>query len=255
MTSPLLHQAWFTFPFSRPAASLRLFCLPYAGGGASIFVPWAKAFRHSPIEICAIQLPGREQRLNEAPFFRLEPLVGALASAIPPVLDRPYALFGHSMGATVAFELTRELRRRGQPLPRHLFVSGAEAPDMPDDREPLAGIEDDLEFVATIATRYGGLPQIVLENEELRTLVVPALRGDLALNETYRYREGPPLPVDITAYGGERDEIVSEASVRGWERHTSGTFTCRFFDGRHFFLNENRDQLIEDVTARLGPKL
>jgi medium-chain acyl-[acyl-carrier-protein] hydrolase len=254
VTSPLLRHShpWFPLAFSKPSASLRLFCLPYAGGGASVFVPWAKALRDSPIEICGLQLPGREQRMNEAPFFHLDPLIDALAAAIQPLLDRPYAFFGHSMGATLAFELTRELRRLGQPrLPHHLFVSGAEAPDVPDEQAPLAGIEEDDAFVLAVARRYGGVPQIVLENAELRSLIVPALRGDLTLHETYRYREGAPLPIAMTAYGGRGDEMVSEASLQRWARHTSGTFACRFFDGGHFFLNDVRDELIGDVTARL----
>lgn len=254
MTDPRGQQRWFTAPVPNPQASLRLFCLPYAGGGASVFVPWARASRDPRIEIRPVQLPGRETRLDETPFAAIEPLVAALANAIQPFVTSPYALFGHSMGATVAFELARELRRRGQPLPRHLFASGITAPDVPDQLEPLTGIEDDLEFVSKIAIRYGGLPEIVLENEELRALIVPALRADLTLHENYRYREETPLPVDTTAYGGDTDALVSEAALGGWARHTSAAFDYRFYNGGHFFLNTARDEMIADVTRHLMAK-
>jgi surfactin synthase thioesterase subunit len=246
-----LRDPWFSVPIPKPAAGTRLFCLPYAGGGASVYFAWSRALREQPIEVLAVQPPGRENRLRDTPCDDLDRLVSSLADAIAPLVDRPYGLFGHSMGALVAFELTRVLRDRGARLPERLFVSGAHAPQVARDEEPLRSIVDDAAFVEAVASRYGGIPQIVLENAELRGVIVPALRADLAVTETYAYREAPPLPCPIAAYGGSSDPMVREDRLERWREQTTGEFSCRLFDGDHFFLNGARDALLSDVTARL----
>lgn len=242
---------WFSVPLPRADARLRLFCLPFAGGGASTYLPWARALAARPIEVLAAQPPGRENRLAEAPFTAMSPLVEALATAIEPFLDRPYALMGHSMGATIAFELAHELRARGRPLPRHLFAAGALAPDAADPDEPLHTIADDDAFVAAVARRFGGVPQEVLDHEELRRLVAIALRADLRLHESHRYVARAPLPLDLTAYGGSDDDKVDAAALEGWRSHVTGAFASRVFPGNHFFLQTARDDLLRDLLARL----
>ncbi len=140
---------------------------------------------------------------------------------------------------------------RGVGGPAHLFVSGAHAPQLPSDGAPLRFIEGDTAFLEAVAAKYGGVPRIVLEQADLRVAVVPALRADLALTETYTYRDAPPLTCPIAAYAGALDPIVSEEGLAGWREHTTGEFTCRLFAGHHFYLNRERDALLADITRRL----
>ena len=251
MTVGRASDPWFSIPVPKPAARLRLFCFPYAGGGASAYFQWSRALGDEAIEVLAVQPPGRENRLREAPFRDLPSLVASLAGAIDARRDRPFAFFGHSMGALVAFELARSLGLGGGARPSHLFVSGAHAPDVPREEEPLHPIADDDAFVEAVASRYGGIPRIVLEHAELRGVILPALRADMAITESYAFEDAPPLACGISAYGGTRDPLVSEDRLARWRDHTSGGFSYRLFEGDHFFLGEARDALLGDMTATL----
>ncbi len=154
------------------------------------------------------------------------------------------------MGALVAFELARELGAAGA-RPSHLFVSGAHAPDVPREEEPLHPIADDDAFVEAVASRYGGIPPIVLDNAELRAVILPALRADMAITETYAYRDAPALACGISAYGGTRDALVSEDRLARWRDHTADDFSYRLFEGDHFFLGGAREALLGDMTPTL----
>lgn len=248
------HRRWFTVAVPKPQAAWRLFCLPFAGGGASTYLPWARALATQPVEVCAVQPPGRENRIAEAPIKEMTALVEAIAQAMEPLLDRPYALLGHSMGATVAFELSHTLRRRGQPLPGHLFASGALAPDAEDPDEPLHTIAGDDAFVTAVANRFGGVPREVLEHAELCALIAPALRADLAIHESRRHVPREPLPVDITAYGGRDDRRVDVEALQRWRAHTARGFAWRIFEGDHFFVQSAREAILADVLARIGER-
>jgi medium-chain acyl-[acyl-carrier-protein] hydrolase len=241
---------WVLFPERRARAQVRLFCLPYAGSGASPFRAWAGALP-SGIELCPIQLPGREERLAERPFERLAPLVEALADAVYSHLDRPFALFGHSMGALLAFELARSLRRpgAGQPL-RHLFVSAYRAPHLPDPDPPLHRVHgsafwDELR-------RLNGTPKEVLDNDDLKRLVEPTLRADFAVHETYVHAAGEPLTCPLSAFGGFDDLEVSRDMLEEWRRHTRGSFRLRMLPGDHFFIHPSRDGLLEAIAGDLA---
>lgn len=225
--------AWIQRPAPLAAPRLRLFLLPHAGGGASFFRAWAKALPPH-VEACAVQLPGRENRLMEPPFTRIEPLVEALADATAPLRDRPWAVLGHSNGALIAFEWARLLRARGEALPVHLFASGRRAPDVPLQRPPTANLPDD-EFIADLR-QLGGVPDAVLENQELLQIVLPLLRADVSLNEAYAFRPDAPLDVPITGLCGVQDEKATRDVMEPWERHTSRGFSLRLFPGDHFFL-------------------
>ena len=242
---------WFSIPSPNPAARLRLVCFPYAGAGASAYFAWSRALRGRPVEVRAVQAPGRENRLREAPFTELRPLVDALASACAGLADRPFAFFGHSMGSLVAFEVTRALRDRGGPMPVHLFVSGATAPDVPRTREPLSPLSDGDEFVAAVATRYGGLPKAVRDNRELLEVILPVLRADMRITESYVHAPAAPLPIGITAYTGTEDPTATPELLAGWREQSTAGFASRVFPGDHFFLTEHRDALIADVMQHL----
>lgn len=246
-------NSWVTCPRPNPRAYLRLFCFPYAGGAASAFCTWSDDLPRG-VEVCPIQLPGRESRLGEPPFTRLAPLVQALAPAIRPYLDKPFAFFGHSMGATISFELARQLRQQDDPGPVHLFVSGSRAPQIPDPDPPIHHLPE-AEFVEELR-RFNGTPELVLQNAELMQLFLPLLRADLALHEAYTYTADEPLDCPISAFGGLEDEEVSRDELAAWRDQTRGAFTLRIFPGDHFFLRSARALLLwavsQDLTQVLG---
>ncbi len=188
-TTPV-SSAWVRFPKPNPQARLRLFCFPYAGGGAVSFRTWPLGLPDD-VEICSVELPGRGTRLSERPFTRLSPLLQTMAPALLSLLDKPFAFFGHSMGGLVSFELTRLLRREYDLSPVHLFVSGRRAPQVQDLEPPLHTLPDPA-FLEELR-RLNGTPQAVLENVELRQVVLPILQADFAVIDTYEYTSEAPL--------------------------------------------------------------
>ncbi|MFF4159226.1 thioesterase II family protein [Streptomyces sp. NPDC001678] len=244
---------WLTGQELRPEAEYRLFCLPYAGGSAAVYHKWRGA-APGRFQVCALELPGRGRRLTETPISRLRPMVKALADAIEGALDRPFALFGHSMGALLAFELTRTLRERGLPLPAHLFVSGAAAPGTPR-RRPVVHSATDAELRQELRF-LNGTPRELLENEELMALMLPTLRADFSVLETYEYRAQPPLPVPLTVFGGTADPSVPPTALHGWREHTTGSPRLQLFPGDHFFLHSAAPDVlaaIRDTLPRHAP--
>lgn len=241
MTSSHIATPWFTSQRLNPLARLRLFCFPYAGGGAPIYRLWPQSLP-SEIEVCVGQLPGRGTRLREQPFTSLDALVEAAAEAIAPLLDKPFALFGHSMGAMISFELARKLREQGRPQPVHLFVSGRRAPQLPN-RDNMSYNLPEAELGQELL-RLNGTPREVLEHPELMELMLPLLRADFSVVETYVYRPGVPLDCPLTAFGGLRDAEVSREQLEAWREQTTGEFTLRMLPGDHFFLNDPQSQAL-----------
>ncbi len=238
--------AWF--PNAQGAAGSaerRLFWFPHAGGGATA----AQTFALDRASVCPVRLPGREARLAEAPFTLMGPLVEALAAAIEPYLDRPFAFFGHSMGAAVSFELARLLRRRGLPMPAMLIASAARAPQF--RRGHVAGPDRTTEELLDDLRRLGGSPAEVLENPELRRALLPALEADTRLYRRYVYTEDEPLPFPIRAYGGVDDPNIRREHLEGWTEQTTAGFEWRIFPGGHFYYQtcpeEFRAALEEDL--------
>ncbi len=227
---------WLTCPRPRPAAGFRLYCLPHAGGGATFFHSFASLLPQS-IEMMAVQLPGREVRLAEAPHRHMAPLVAALLDGIRESLVTPYAFFGHSMGALVAFELSRALRRQGLPLPRTIVVSGRRPPTVPNTEPPLHLLSDDA-FVDALVQRYDAIPRVVRDEPELMAMFVPVLKADFATFETHVHRDEPPLPCAVSIYGGRDDPQTRQ--MDGWADLFSGPSRFRLFDGGHFYLVAQR---------------
>jgi medium-chain acyl-[acyl-carrier-protein] hydrolase len=239
---------WFACPRPVPAAGLRLYCFPYAGGGVPAFRAWPDGLPPT-VEVRVAQLPGRGARIRETPFARLGPLVAALAAALRPTLDRPFAFFGHSLGALVGFELARALRRQGGPQPARLFVSGHAAPHLPQSGPaihalPDAAFRDELR-------RLDGTPVEILDNQEVMQLLLPALRADFAASEAYAYTAEPPLECPIAAFGGAEDERVSRPALEAWRKQTRAAFSLKMFPGGHFFLHSARQAVLRALREEL----
>jgi medium-chain acyl-[acyl-carrier-protein] hydrolase len=240
---------WIVCTNPKPQARLRLFCFPYAGAGASIFHSWSRLLPPE-IELCSIQFPGREGRLKETPYRQLLPLVEALSEALQPYLDKPFALFGHSMGALISFETTRHLRQRYSLEPVHLFVSGRRPPHLADP-EPILHTLPDLDFIQQVQRRYNGIPQVILQDRELMQLFLPVLRADFQLFESYHYTYAPPFNCPISAFGGRHDQRVTEKELASWRDQTLRTFNLQMFPGGHFFLQSVRASLLQALTKEI----
>lgn len=239
---------WLSYVRPNPAARLRLFCFPYAGGSAGVYRNWAASL--SPqVEVLPVQLPGRETRLREAAYSSVRLLVEALGPALLPLLDRPFAFFGHSMGALISFELVRWLRRAGAAEPVQLFVSARIAPQLPDPDPPTYNLPE-AEFIEEVR-RLNGTPDEVLRHEELLRLLLPLLRADFSICQTYQYEEEAPLSCPIRAYGGLKDLTVTRRMLEGWGAQTAGPFVLRMMPGDHFFLHTSQ-MLLQTLGHDLG---
>jgi medium-chain acyl-[acyl-carrier-protein] hydrolase len=237
-------------PAPNPAATLRLICFPYAGAGASAYHPWARLLPPA-VELCALQLPGRELRRNERPYTTFAEAAAGLQATVAPLLDKPAVFFGHSLGALLAFETARGLRRAGQPQPRRLLLSSRRPPHLPEPFGPIAQLPE-AEFVAEVQRRYDGIPQVILQEPELMALFLPTLRVDFAVLESHVYCEEPPLAAVITVYGGSDDPLVTPAALELWRQHTTGSFGREQFAGGHFYLQTQRGALLASIAKQLG---
>lgn len=252
MKTEAIDNPWVFCARPNPRADMRLFGFPYAGGGAAIFRRWHLALPES-VEVCGIQLPGRGSRLKEAPLRRAEPLLETLAAVLLPFLDRPFAFFGHSLGAMVAFELAHRLREQHKLTLAHLFVGGRRAPQVPRSKRLTFDLPHD-EFVAELR-RLNGTPREVLEHPEMMELMLPILRADFEISETYEYVERPPLPVPLSAFGGLQDEDVPLKELELWSEQTGSTFLARMLPGDHFFLHSSEQLLLPIIRSELEDAL
>jgi len=248
MTTVTAFDSWIAFRKPNPQARLRLFCFPYAGTGALIFRTWPDGLP-AEVEVCPVEFPGRGTRLMETPFTQLSPLVEALAQALVPVLDKPFAFFGHSLGALVGFELARQLRRQSGVQPVRLFVSADRAPQIPHRDRPIHALPEG-EFLVELR-RLNGSPGKVLEDMELMQIMLPILRADFAVYETYVYATEPPLDCPISVFGGLQDHRVSRGDLEAWCDQTSASFSLQMFPGDHFFLNTTPSLLLKALSQVL----
>ena len=211
-----------------------------------MFQQWRSSLPDT-IEVCPVQLPGRGYRMSEPRFTSLGPLVASLAEEMGEYLDRPSAFFGHSMGALVSFELARLLRRNRKREPVHLFISGCDAPQW-HSLKPIYDLPEP-ELIEELR-HMNGTPQEVLDHAELMELMLPIIRDDLSVCQTYAYSPEPPLSCDITAFGGRQDPGVSEAAVNGWREQTTGNFAMQMIEGDHFFIHNAVPQVLKMISTR-----
>lgn len=231
-----------------PSARLRLICFPYAGGGASVYSSWHRNLP-SEVEVCAVQMPGREDRIGESPLTSYDVAVDWLVTELGPWMDKPFALFGHSLGAMLSFEVARRISRDRPRRFTHLFVSGKRAPHLPVYEPPTYSLPDE-EFGNELR-RLSGTPEEVLQEPELMSVLMPLLRADFRLSQTYTYRYSSPLGVPITAYGGIEDADVSPEQVEAWRELTTAAFRHKIFPGGHFFVVENSAALFAAMVPEL----
>ncbi|MFE2295596.1 thioesterase II family protein [Streptomyces sp. NPDC059452] len=227
--------------------AVRLVCFPHAGGSASAFVGLSRALG-GHLDVLAVQYPGRQDRRREAPYRSITEHADALAGVLGPLTGAPYALFGHSMGAVLAYETARRLAAAGRPEPLRVFLSGRGAPS------PLPGAHDrlgsDAEILAAVR-RLGGTGQGVLENPELLAMVLPALRADYGALGAYRWDGGPPLGCPVTVLVGDADPVVGVEEAAAWRGHTTGAFAMRVLPGGHFYLDEQAADVGGIITTSL----
>nr|AUN37123.1 thioesterase [uncultured bacterium] len=227
---------------------MRLFCFPYAGGLASIYHTWPQ-FLPENVELYAAQLPGRGSRTKEPSFTNIQPLVEAIVPAIRPHLDKPFAFFGHSMGALISFELAHKLRQQYDIEPVHLFISGCRPPQfriIDNDAYKLP----DPEFIEELR-RLNGTPKEVLEHAELMELIIPILRADFEICQTYASTPKSQLSCPMTIFGGLQDIDVSRQYLEGWGEYTTAPSSLRMLPGDHFFLHSAERTLLQQVYIGL----
>ncbi|MDT0265987.1 alpha/beta fold hydrolase [Streptomyces sp. DSM 44915] len=242
----LARSPWLQRFHPEPDAPVRLVCLPHAGGSASYYHPLSAALRDT-FDVLVVQYPGRQNRYTEPPLTSVAALADGVVEALTPWLDRPLVIFGHSMGSLIGFEAARRLTAAGSP-PRALVASGRRAPDRHRDGDIHR--RDDAGVLAEMR-RLGGTGTGLLEDPEIRALVLPAIRGDFQATETYRFTPGPPLPCPLLALVGDADPVAELAEVRDWARHTSADFRLRTFPGDHFYLADQFPAVADTVRQHL----
>jgi medium-chain acyl-[acyl-carrier-protein] hydrolase len=234
-----------------PAACMRLFCFPYAGAGAGAYREWPTLLPKD-IEVAAVQLPGREWRIQESAMSDMAALAADALISIRPYLDKPFAFLGTSMGGTLIFELARLLRAEDGPLPVCLMPLAIGAPHIPEEK--LFHDLPDAELLQEIS-EFGVLSEEVTAHPELLELLLPVLRADCTAHETYVYKEQPPFDFPIWVYGGFGDELVDKGRLEGWAIHTTSTCRVHMLPGGHLFVDEMPDMLIQSMARRLYESL
>lgn len=243
-----MNRGWVDAAPAGQAAALRLFCFPYAGGSAAVYRGWAERLP-AAVDVLPMHPPGRGRRFHDPLRYRLDQQADEATDAIAPLLDRPYALFGHSMGASLAFEVAQRTRARGLPAPCCLIVSGRAAPHLPPRERPIHGLPDD-EFLDEVM-RMNGTPTEVLAHPELVQVILPVLHADFEAIETYHPAPRPPLSCRIVALGGSEEEGGVEAAA-SWQGYATGGFRSEILPGDHFFLNGRPESLFAILKEELG---
>jgi medium-chain acyl-[acyl-carrier-protein] hydrolase len=241
---------WLAHPHKAHRGGVPLLCLPNAGGGASQFFAWARLLPPE-VELCPIQLPGRENRLREAPLHQMDALLGQLADALAGYLNGPFAIFGHSLGGLIGFELARTLRRRYGLRPAHLFISSRRPPHLPPQFAPIHRLPDEM-FLDELSRRYNGIPDLVRQDPEMLSLYLPILRADVTVLETHSWVAEQPLDCPISVFGGRDDTSVPVKDLAAWAVHSTKPVEPKLFPGGHFYHQTARQELLAEISSALA---
>jgi medium-chain acyl-[acyl-carrier-protein] hydrolase len=231
-------------------ARLRLFCFSFAGGSATEFLPWHPLLAPE-IELCAIQLPGRGARFAEPPLTMMSQVIDTIGQLIAQNNELPFAFFGHSLGALLAFEASHHCLNHALSVPVRLFLSGCNAPQRLGNR-PLLHLLDNAALIEALK-EFNGTPVEVLVNPELMRMALPALRADFMLAENYIYSPRPPLPIPITVLSGTQDNHIQSEYLADWGNETSGDCELHMFKGDHFFIRKQAEAITALINSSLAP--
>jgi medium-chain acyl-[acyl-carrier-protein] hydrolase len=242
---------WLPKVRSKAGSKLRLFCFPYAGGASYTYSSWDSLLPQE-IEVCPVELSGRASRMREPAARNIRSLVHSMTAALLPWLDRPFAFYGHSMGALISFELARELRRSHQLQPVHMFVSSCLPPHSPRRREKVTYNLPEPQFIAALR-HFNGIPNEVQEHsEELMQLAMPLLRADFEACQTYEYIAGQVLECPLTVVGGLKDKGLNQGDLEEWREHTTSACTVRMVSGDHLFINTSQTWILRLLAEQLS---
>jgi medium-chain acyl-[acyl-carrier-protein] hydrolase len=239
----------FSVAQPKPDAAMRLLCFPHAGGGPTAFFPWI-ALLAPEIECVSIQYPGRGQRFWEEPFTSISDLVGEIVGCMAEIADKPFALYGHSFGGLVAFELARSLRRLGSPAPVHLFVGASRPPHMGPFLPTIHMLSED-EFVEVVQARYGGIPAAIYQDREVLNLFMAPMRADFTAYELYHLPPEAPIGVPITAFAATGDQVATPSSMQEWARHTNVAFDLEILPSGHFFPRDSIVSVVQTIRNQI----
>ena len=242
------NSLWFQHYSAKKNSEIRLFCFPYAGGRAEIFQSWQQAIDPA-VEVIAVNYPGRGKRIGATPITDCKTLVTNLLPEFMAYTDKPFAFFGHSMGALVSFELASQLQVKGISGLKHLFLSARRAVHLPFNNTNFHTLPDD-EFV-NMLQKLGGTPQEVFDHPELMALLIPILRGDFMLSETYCYQAGTRLKTNTSILYSNEDQYVQKEQVTGWQDVIEGQLDFTEFPGGHFFMHSQQHAVTNLVKRRL----
>ncbi|KGJ86793.1 thioesterase II family protein [Colwellia psychrerythraea] len=241
----MVNNKWFVRPNPNPTADLRLICFPYAGGSSTTYLSWVKELPKN-VELVIIQTPGRGSRMCEVPYSDMDTLVGDLVKIIPQLLNKPYILFGHSLGSRVAFELMSQLKMLNHPPPIHFIASGSRGPQYLSNNEPIYHLKDE-EFINEIRG-LNGTPPAVLDNKELMDLFLPMLKADFEIADKYCYNKNETFNCPISVLGGEDDFDITYSKLSGWGEHFTHDAEIHMFVGNHFFIDSNKEGVLKKVN-------
>ena len=237
----------------KPEAASRLFCFPHAGGGPVAYFDWSE-YLGQDIECVCLQYAGRGQRLREEPRTCVEDLVREIGPSFAEMADKPFALYGHSFGGIVAFELARQIRRSGLPGPHHLFVGAARPPHLELPYPEIHQVAD-RQFIESVQSRYGGIPEAIYRDPEILEMFLPAMRADFTAYETYRFEPDDPLDVPITAFAGADDKAVTRECLEEWALHTVAGFDINVLPGGHFLPPASAREQIRAIQISIAAHL
>ena len=241
---------WFSRSKRRESPKLRLFCLPHAGGGTVLYNRWT-SFLPPSIELIALKLPGREDRLDEKPYEELDQLANELVEPLAPLVAEPFAIFGHSMGAAIGYRLAVALRRASLAAPKVLFLSACRPPESWCVTEPLHTLPD-TEMIEQLVNRYDPRQETSEDEMSMMKIMAQTIRADLKMLESFRHDNAPPLDCPICAFGGTEDTQVTRAKLQGWQSMTNRAFGVRIFPGGHFYLRDQQRAVVQTVLSRLN---
>lgn len=225
---------------------LTLFCIPFAGGGAAFYRRWVKKMQ-GLLTVCPVQLPGREERIAEEPYTDMDRMLDDLYAAVTGVVKGPYAVWGHSMGGKIAYELEKRMEKSGN-MAQCLFISGSRVPGILESR-PIYHLPDE-QFKKELE-RFEGTPKEILENQEWLDFFLPMLRADFTMDETYQDDSGTVLHAPIAAFGGKDDREADARMLCQWKNYTDSHFEQKMFEGGHFYLREHEDEVIQNIIGCL----